>query len=189
MAFKCYVVSYHGAGWWHVSCRLKVVPELQNQSECRLLAAQNAGPAEALSPHRVYFPRQREVLDAAYNVPSTLGKKKTWSLCETGSKYKTTDTVSYDSYLLEMLNFDEDWIYIFVERWSVVLSGTFLWRDIFSSNLHTRRVKSWLLSSSINNPYLQEVFYHASIRYAYFSWTFHVLHEKMNTLILLQKNR
>lgn len=116
-------------------------------------------------------------------------RKKTWSRSEKGSKYETTNTGFYDSYLLEMLNFDEYWIYIFVERWSVVLSGTFLWRDIFSSNLHTRRVKSWLLSSSINSPYLQDVFYNASIRYAYFRWTFHVLHEKMNTFILLQKKQ
>lgn len=40
--------------------------------ECRSLVVQNAGSAAARSTHRVHFPRQGEVLDAAYNVMSTL---------------------------------------------------------------------------------------------------------------------
>lgn len=40
--------------------------------ECRGLVVQNAGSAAAHSTQRVHFPRQREVLNAAYNVMSTL---------------------------------------------------------------------------------------------------------------------
>lgn len=40
--------------------------------ECRSLEVQNASSAPARRTNRVYFPRQREVLKAAYNVMSTL---------------------------------------------------------------------------------------------------------------------
>lgn len=55
-----------------MACFLEVKSILRRTEPARRLAAQNAGPAGALSPPRVYFPRQREVLDAAYNVMSTL---------------------------------------------------------------------------------------------------------------------
>lgn len=51
---------------------LKKFQITRTEPECRSLEVQNASSAPARRTSRVHFPRQREVLNAAYNVMSTL---------------------------------------------------------------------------------------------------------------------